>query len=106
MSASVDLSGRPDLNRGPHRPERCALPGCATPRGRLSLAVPARHGVHAADYLANGLVHGLADRVHGLADGAGHGGDGWSDGRAGGGVVDGAVDLLGGLVDDAGALLR
>ncbi len=24
--------GRPDLNRGPHRPERCALPGCATPR--------------------------------------------------------------------------
>jgi len=26
------LSGRPDLNRGPHRPERCALPGCATPR--------------------------------------------------------------------------
>src|SRR5438876_8737507 len=25
-------SGRPDLNRGPHRPERCALPGCATPR--------------------------------------------------------------------------
>jgi hypothetical protein len=28
-----DLSGRPDLNRRPHRPERCALPGCATPRG-------------------------------------------------------------------------
>jgi hypothetical protein len=27
-------SGRPDLNRGPHRPERCALPGCATPRMR------------------------------------------------------------------------
>ena len=27
-------SGRPDLNRGPHRPERCALPGCATPRRR------------------------------------------------------------------------
>src|ERR1700729_3806763 len=26
------VSGRPDLNRGPHRPERCALPGCATPR--------------------------------------------------------------------------
>ena len=24
--------GRADLNRGPHRPERCALPGCATPR--------------------------------------------------------------------------
>ena len=33
-------SGRPDLNRGPHRPERCALPSCATPRGgpRLSSA--------------------------------------------------------------------
>jgi hypothetical protein len=27
-----EQSGRPDLNRGPHRPERCALPGCATPR--------------------------------------------------------------------------
>ena len=26
------LSGRRDLNSGPHRPERCALPGCATPR--------------------------------------------------------------------------
>ncbi len=25
-------SGRPDLNRGPRRPERRALPGCATPR--------------------------------------------------------------------------
>ncbi len=30
------MSGRPDLNRGPHRPERCALPGCATPRFDLS----------------------------------------------------------------------
>ena len=28
----VNQSGRPDSNRGPHRPERCALPGCATPR--------------------------------------------------------------------------
>jgi hypothetical protein len=26
------LSGRPDLNRGPLRPERSALPSCATPR--------------------------------------------------------------------------
>ena len=25
-------SGRRDSNSGPHRPERCALPGCATPR--------------------------------------------------------------------------
>ena len=25
-------SGREDLNLRPHRPERCALPGCATPR--------------------------------------------------------------------------
>ena len=31
--AGLSLSGRRDLNRGPHRPERCALPGCATPRG-------------------------------------------------------------------------
>ena len=30
--------GRPDLNRGPHRPERCALPGCATPRVRRRLS--------------------------------------------------------------------
>ena len=29
-----EKSGRTDLNRGPHRPERCALPGCATPRIR------------------------------------------------------------------------
>ncbi len=29
------LSGRPDSNRGPRRPERRALPGCATPRRRL-----------------------------------------------------------------------
>src|SRR5687768_15756647 len=26
-------SGREDLNLRPQRPERCALPGCATPRG-------------------------------------------------------------------------
>ena len=32
--AGLRKSGRPDLNRGPHRPERCALPGCATPRER------------------------------------------------------------------------
>src|SRR4051794_17056865 len=32
-----ELSGRPDLNRGPHRPERCALPGCATPRRAPSI---------------------------------------------------------------------
>ena len=31
------LSGRSDLNRGPHRPERCALPSCATPRTPLSM---------------------------------------------------------------------
>src|SRR5437588_10122365 len=33
----VEKSGRPDLNRGPHRPERCALPGCATPRRAVSI---------------------------------------------------------------------
>src|SRR3981189_2886373 len=27
-----EWSGRPDLNRGPHAPQACALPGCATPR--------------------------------------------------------------------------
>ena len=41
-------SGRPDLNRGPHAPQACALPGCATPRphllsnSRLSLAFQQR----------------------------------------------------------------
>jgi uncharacterized protein len=29
-----EQSGCPDLNRGPRRPERRALPGCATPRTR------------------------------------------------------------------------
>ena len=32
QQSATNTSGRPDLNRGPHRPERCALPGCATPR--------------------------------------------------------------------------
>ena len=30
--ATVQWSGREDLNLRPQRPERCALPGCATPR--------------------------------------------------------------------------
>src|SRR5437588_10763598 len=29
-------SGRPDLNRRPHAPQACALPGCATPRPSVS----------------------------------------------------------------------
>src|ERR1044072_9167680 len=32
MRRAFAISGRRDLNSGPHRPERCALPGCATPR--------------------------------------------------------------------------
>jgi hypothetical protein len=36
-SRDMKESGRPDSNRGPHRPERCALPGCATPRRRPSI---------------------------------------------------------------------
>lgn len=28
----IGWSGRPDLNRRPHAPQACALPGCATPR--------------------------------------------------------------------------
>jgi hypothetical protein len=31
-SPNTNQSGRPDSNRGPRRPERRALPGCATPR--------------------------------------------------------------------------
>src|SRR2546428_10135097 len=35
-------SGRPDLNRRPQRPERCALTSCATPRRkRLYVPLPA-----------------------------------------------------------------
>ena len=46
--SSERASGRPDSNRGPHRPERCALPGCATPRraaqvSHRSAAVPDRY---------------------------------------------------------------
>src|SRR5688500_4349721 len=33
-------SGCPDLNWGPLRPERSALPGCATPRRGASMAQP------------------------------------------------------------------
>ena len=50
--APESQSGRPDSNRGPRRPERRALPGCATPRGR-SMTV-AREPV--AQARADGLV--------------------------------------------------
>ena len=36
-------SGREDLNLRPHRPERCALPGCATPRGKPEYRRPTHH---------------------------------------------------------------
>lgn len=42
LNPTASQSGRPDLNRGPHRPERCALPGCATPRRRAKYPTPAR----------------------------------------------------------------
>jgi hypothetical protein len=32
FTGQFDWSGRPDLNRRPHAPQACALPGCATPR--------------------------------------------------------------------------
>src|SRR5271157_5276435 len=32
FGGSKRWSGRPDLNRGPHAPQACALPDCATPR--------------------------------------------------------------------------
>src|SRR5262249_29656852 len=34
-------SGRPDLNRRPHAPQACALPGCATPRPETPCATAA-----------------------------------------------------------------
>ena len=37
-------SGRRDSNSGPHRPERCALPGCATPRRQARIIAQARRG--------------------------------------------------------------
>jgi hypothetical protein len=48
-------SGRPDLNRGPPRPKRGALPGCATPRAcdhfspqssRMRSAIRTEDGTH------------------------------------------------------------
>src|SRR6266567_151355 len=39
-------SGREDLNLRLHRPERCALPGCATPRPHT---LPPRTGVRRPD---------------------------------------------------------
>ena len=44
LASRLTQSGRPDLNRGPHRPERCALPGCATPRGLPVLRTPYSEG--------------------------------------------------------------
>ena len=44
---ALSPSGCPDLNWGPLRPERSALPGCATPRGGVRLATfpaPIRDG--------------------------------------------------------------
>src|SRR5205807_7974329 len=66
-----ELSGRPDLNRGPHRPERCALPGCATPRmgsGSHSSAAGRRADGDVRRHRRRGLL-GLLDRL-------GHGGGG------------------------------
>ena len=40
--AASQLSGRRDSNSGPHRPERCALPGCATPRRARIIAQEVR----------------------------------------------------------------
>ena len=55
------LSGRRDLNSGPHRPERCALPGCATPRSRgLSQAGVAPRAIRVErDEPADPRRHGL-----------------------------------------------
>src|SRR5215218_9650409 len=48
-----EVSGRPDSNRGPRRPERRALPGCATPRTGNRVSEPMRVlclGLDGADY--------------------------------------------------------
>src|SRR5580693_8993167 len=37
VTGSEEISGRPDSNRGPRRPERRALPGCTTPRRSSSI---------------------------------------------------------------------
>jgi hypothetical protein len=37
----LEWSGREDLNLRPHRPERCALPSCATPRPSCPFTGPA-----------------------------------------------------------------
>src|SRR3954447_11574577 len=55
-------SGRPDSNRGPRRPERRALPGCATPRSSISLAGSSGHGLEVAHRQARD--EGLEGRLH------------------------------------------
>src|ERR1700747_2155939 len=57
-------SGRPDLNRGPHRPERCALPGCATPRGASQYST--RHLPPKADMFATVAAVALAEIINEL----------------------------------------
>ncbi len=41
---NFDQSGWPDSNRRPRRPERRALPACATPRIALLLIRPQKYG--------------------------------------------------------------
>src|SRR2546421_4555996 len=45
------LSGCPDLNWGPLRPERSALPGCATPRERRRVASFGTNGFKLSSYV-------------------------------------------------------
>ena len=68
------LSGRRDSNSGPHRPERCALPGCATPRKRgLSQARVAPRAIRVecdqpADPGRHGLDLDVVEQAIGLED--------------------------------------
>ena len=51
-------SGREDLNLRPHRPERCALPSCATPRPKMPAEGPANDSAEALGLRgAPGLSH-------------------------------------------------
>src|SRR6266480_7816823 len=56
-------SGCPDLNWGPLRPERSALPGCATPRERhKEYPVSARIGPNSAATLSSATTRRQGER--------------------------------------------
>ena len=67
VRGSLRQSGRRDSNSGPHRPERCALPGCATPRrapvSHTRLAARSPHSVSSLVPAATSEILAELDRL-------------------------------------------